>query len=101
MKIGRPRVKIKIVYRTRPLPKPKPTFENAPDLLTTSEVSRFLNVSKMQVYHLMEQGMIRATLINRPDAKRVRYRFLKEDVDRLRNRRLVFTRSSGIKSYDK
>lgn len=94
------RQKIKIVYRTRPQPKPKLTWENMPDLLTTSEVMRALNISKMQVYKLMEAGLIRATLINKPNAHRVRYRFLKEDVAKLRNRRVVFT-STDIKTYDK
>jgi len=68
--------------------------------LRTSEVARFLNISKVQVYHLMEAGAIATTLINKPNAKRVRYRFLKEDVAKLRNRRVVFSRGE-IKSYEK
>lgn len=92
--------KLKIVYRTRPVPKPRHTFENAPDLLTTSEVMRFLGISKGQVYNLMVAGMVGATLISKENAKRVRYRFIKEDVAKLRNRRIIFTRGD-IKSYDK
>lgn len=96
----RRRQKRKIVFRNRPYPKPKPTFENAPDLLTTTEAARFLNISKAHLYKLMEEGVLRVTLVNKPNAKRVRYRFLKEDVATLRNRRVVFTKKE-VNSYDK
>ena len=55
------------------------------ELLRTEEVIKALNISKMQVYHLMRSGKIRFTNVGRGD-KRPRYRFFKEDVDKIINR---------------
>jgi len=50
------------------------------ELLTTGEVMRMLNISKKQVYTLMEDGSLVAVDVAKRDAERARYRFTKESV---------------------
>lgn len=66
-------------------------FDNLPELITTSQVMEALNISKRQVYLLAKSGAVRATNIARADAERPRYRFYKDSVAKIRNRRLVFS----------
>jgi|OpeIllAssembly_1097287.scaffolds.fasta_scaffold515368_3 excisionase family DNA binding protein len=76
------------------------SFEDAPDWLLASQVMRYLGVSKMTVYHLMEQGVIKAILVNRPNALRVSYRFSKEDVEKIRGKQLYFA-GGKMRAYEK
>ena len=68
----------------------KKIFDELPELLTTTQVMWALNVSKRGVYLLMQEGQLRATNIASPDKKRVRYRFFKEDLVKLRERIVTF-----------
>ena len=76
------------------------SFEDAPDWLLASQVMRYLGVSKMTVYHLMEQGVIKAILVNRPNALRVSCRFSKEDVEKIRGKQLYFA-GGKMRAYEK
>lgn len=68
----------------------KKIFDELPELLTTTQVMWALNVSKRGVYLLMQEGQLRATNIASPEKKRVRYRFFKEDLAKLRERIVTF-----------
>jgi excisionase family DNA binding protein len=86
--------------RTGRRPTQKIPFEDAPDWLTASQVMRYLGISKMTVYHLMEQGVIKAILVNRPNALRVSYRFSKEDVEKMRGKQLYFA-GGKMRAYER
>lgn len=67
------------------------TFEEMPDLLTTSQACWALNVSKRQMYILMGSGTVHAVNIQRSGAHRPRYRWSKKDIAALRNRNIGVT----------
>jgi hypothetical protein len=78
---------------------PRLTFNDLPDLLTTTQVMWALNVSKRQVYLLLRSGTIRACSISKEGGERIKYRFFKEDIDKIRRRLVVYDDPLSSKEY--